>query len=146
MSTSERDRHTHRHAMQSSHGFSCLYEIHGAFPRTLEWAPPLLICGFWSFSLHSRMGAEIPQPQPQWLSGAAPPKNQHTNSEPSCLSSSLPTMLCSPGSQHPRGFRNPPDTRFVMLPHLQLLLWAGQPNRWHLLLQYLTDLHRLHFG
>ena len=33
-----------------------------------------------------------------------------------------------------------------MLPHLQLLLWAGQPNRWHLLLQYLTDLHRLHFG
>ena len=32
--------------MQSSHGFSCLYEVHGAFPRTLEWAPPLLICGF----------------------------------------------------------------------------------------------------
>ena len=49
---------------------------------------------------------------PQWLSGTAPPKNQHTNSEPSCLSSSLPTMLCSPGSQHPRCSRNQPDTRY----------------------------------
>ena len=56
---------------------------------------------------------------PQWLSGTAPPKSQHTNSEPSCLSSSLPTMLCSPGSQHPRCFRNQPDTRFVMRKHLK---------------------------
>ena len=31
-------------------GDSCLYEVHGTFPRTLEWAPPLLICGSWAFS------------------------------------------------------------------------------------------------
>ena len=47
------------------------------------------------------------------------PKSQPTNSEPSCLSSSLPTMLCSPGSQHPRSSRNQPDTRFVMRGHLK---------------------------
>ena len=38
----------------------CLYAVPGLSLSTLgPPGPPLLICGFWGFSLHSRMGAEI---------------------------------------------------------------------------------------
>ena len=38
----------------------CLYAVPGLSPSTLgPPGPPLLICGFWGFSLHSQMGAEI---------------------------------------------------------------------------------------